>query len=106
MNVRVRNPKEAAILKSMGVVPGVSDLILMIPNGEFHALCIEVKTPTAHRSKNRGQSENQIMFEKWVTLAGYDYQIASTVEMFIDIISDYMRKTPYFKPTWKDMKNK
>lgn len=99
-----RNPKEAAILHGMGVVSGVSDLILLIPNLEFHGLCIEIKTPAQYRTKNHGQSDNQIMFEKWVKAAGYDYQIATSVEQFIDIVSAYMKKTPYYKPTWKDQK--
>jgi len=46
-----RNIREAARLKSQGVRPGVSDLILLIPKGEFHGMCIEMKSEKGKVSK-------------------------------------------------------
>src|ERR1035437_6995466 len=48
---------EASIMKSEGVLAGVSDLQLMIPRKEFHAFFIEMKT-----AKGK-QSDNQKIFE-------------------------------------------
>lgn len=38
-----RNVAEAVNLKKMGVKPGVPDLCLPVPSGEYHALYIEMK---------------------------------------------------------------
>ena len=38
-----RHPAEAVTLKRMGVKPGVPDLCLPVPSGEYHALFIEMK---------------------------------------------------------------
>ena len=38
-----RHPAEAVTLKRMGVKPGVPDLCLPVPSGEYHALYIEMK---------------------------------------------------------------
>lgn len=50
-NGGTRNPAEAVHLKRMGVKPGVPDLFLPFPVGDFHGLFIEMKSqqgrPTA-----------------------------------------------------------
>lgn len=38
-----RNPREARNLRLQGVKPGVPDIILPIPRGNFHGLFIELK---------------------------------------------------------------
>lgn len=38
-------------LKDEGVVPGVSDLLLLYPSGKYHALCVEMKTPKGRQSE-------------------------------------------------------
>jgi len=92
-----RNVIEAAKFKRMGVVRGVADLFLSIPSGEFHGFYIEMKVGTNE------QTDDQIMFMKWARSMGYKYEICRSVEDFMILISDYMRATPWFKPTWKDM---
>ena len=39
-----RDATEAKIMMVEGVTPGVSDLLLLVPRGQYHGLCIEMKT--------------------------------------------------------------
>ena len=55
-NAARRNARTGAILKREGLTAGVADLILLVGRGEYHSLCIEMKT---HR-KGSGQSDKQI----------------------------------------------
>jgi hypothetical protein len=45
-----RDKRTAAKLKAEGVVAGVSDLILLLPNKSYGALLIELKTPKGRQS--------------------------------------------------------
>lgn len=66
--------KEAAeimTLKKMGLLPGVSDLVVL-KNGK--AFCLEVK------SAKREQSDNQILFQDWCDNHGIPYAIIRGVD--------------------------
>lgn len=78
-----RSAVEAQIMKGEGVVPGVADLILLIPNGNHHALCIEMKAP-----KGR-QSDSQKEWQKEVERHNYAYVIVRSFEEFKQVITDY-----------------
>lgn len=76
-----RNLREAARLKAQGVMAGVSDLVLLLPDRK--AYFIELKNPNG---KGR-QSPNQRWFEEQVTALGYKYLIWDKwpqVEQFIN----------------------
>lgn len=73
-------------LKAEGVTAGVSDMILMIPRGGFHAMCIEMKTP-----KGR-QSQQQRQWQRLVAAQGYRYIVCRSVEEFISQINDYLQQ--------------
>lgn len=79
-----RNQIEAYNLKLQGVTPGVSDLILLVPNKTYHALCIEMK-----HGKGK-QTEHQIMFQNSVEAAGYQYTVCRTFEEFETTIKTYL----------------
>lgn len=79
-----RSPVEAAIMKAEGVVPGVADLILLIPNANHNCLCIEMKT-----AKGR-QSEYQKEWEKDTLKHGNDYAVVRSFEEFKQLIYEYM----------------
>lgn len=83
-NGGMRNKATAARLKAEGVVPGVSDLLLLYPAGTYHALCIEMKTP-----KGR-QSEAQKQWQATVEKAGYRYALCRTLDDFITTIKNYL----------------
>lgn len=80
-----RNVREASIMKAEGVVAGVSDLILLLPRKDHHALCIEMKT-----EKGR-QSDNQKEFEDAVVEQGYKYIVCRSFDEFMEEIDNYIK---------------
>lgn len=72
-----RNVAEAKKLKNTGLLPGVSDLIILLPNEQ--TIFIEVKTDKGK------QSEVQINFEKKVFEMGYKYFVVKNIEEFKNI---------------------
>lgn len=77
-NGGTRNIKEAMSLKASGVLSGVSDLILILPNGKL--VFVEVK-----HGKNK-QSEAQVEFQNRVENLGFEYLLVYSLEDFIDKI--------------------
>lgn len=73
-------------LKDEGVLAGVADLFLAIPNREYHGLFIEMKT-----DKGR-QSEAQKNFQRAVTGAGYNYAICRSKEDFSAVVTSYLHR--------------
>jgi hypothetical protein len=80
-----RNPIEAKNLKAQGVVPGVSDLILLVPSSGFSSLCIEMKN-----GKN-SQTEYQVAFQQAAEKAGNKYVVCRSVDDFIFSIKNYLK---------------
>ena len=78
--------REAVTLKKEGLVAGVSDLILLIPNGEYGALCIEVKTP----DKNSRQSKSQKEWQALVESVGVKYIVVRDFYEFVDEVKKYL----------------
>lgn len=75
-----------ARLKEEGVLAGVADLILLVPNAKYHALLIEMKTP-----KGR-QSESQRAWQRAV--AGNDdylYVVCRSLDEFIRDVETYLK---------------
>lgn len=88
-----------ARLKAEGMVAGVSDLILMVANDEYHGLCLETKKEertfgkNGHiNSKKTYQSTEQKEWQQKVEKQGYKYVVYRSVEDFMYIVSDYLRK--------------
>lgn len=81
-----RNAKEAANLKRSGVVPGVADLLLLVPNKYYGALCIEMKA-----GKNE-QSDAQKVWESAAVEAGNQYAVCRSVDEFMDIVNKYLKE--------------
>lgn len=74
-----------ARLKEEGVLAGVADLVLLVPNAKYHALLIEMKTP-----KGR-QSDSQRAWQRAV--AGnedYLYVVCRSLEEFMKKIEEYL----------------
>lgn len=82
-NGGVRSSIEAAIMKGEGVTAGVADVLLLFPSASFHGLCIEFKTP-----KGR-QQPSQIIWQRNVEWAGYQYAIVRSFEQFQECIRKY-----------------
>lgn len=82
-NGGLRSKHEAMKLKSTGVVAGVSDLIVVLPN---KVLFVEVKTLVGK------QREAQKDFENVVTALGFDYFLVRSLEDFQVKINAFINK--------------
>ena len=83
-----RNIQTARALKAEGVTAGVSDLILLVANRGYYALCVEVKT-----IKGR-QSENQKSWQRAVEAQGYYYTIVRSLDEFAELLRWYLNEPP------------
>lgn len=83
-NGGARDAVTGRILKMEGVVAGVADLILLVPNQHHHALLIEMKT-----EKGR-QSPSQREWQKNIEQYNYKYVICRSLDDFIKTIKDYL----------------
>ena len=81
-----RNIIEGANLKRSGVLAGVSDVIILVPNKTFHGLCIEFKKD--YKAK---QTPSQISFEVAVQMQGYKYAVVCSFDSFLKLITDYLK---------------
>lgn len=68
-----RNIKEALMLQSTGLVAGVSDLIVVMPN---RVIFVEVKNEVGK------QSDKQIAFESKVKKLGFEYYVVRNLNEF------------------------
>ncbi len=82
---KVKRAIQGKRLKKEGVVEGVSDLILAVPNKDYPVLFIEMKT-----EKGR-QTENQKDFEENVLNQGYDYRVVRSLKSFIEIVNQHIK---------------
>lgn len=74
-----------AIAKAEGVVAGVADLILQAPSTDgFSCLAIEMKTPAGR------QSQEQKLFERYITAANGKYVIVRSFDDFKSIVMEYV----------------
>lgn len=83
-NGGARDAVTGRILKMEGVVAGVADLILLVPNKHHHSLCIEMKT-----EKGR-QSASQREWQEKIEQYGNKYAICRSLDDFIKTIKDYL----------------
>lgn len=82
-NGGARSGIEGKLFKETGLVPGVSDMLLMISG---YTYCIEMKTIIGF------QSENQIKWQKTIERNGFKYYIVRTLEEFKTIVIPIMNK--------------
>lgn len=94
-----RDAREAARLKTEGVLSGVADITLSVPKKQAsrigtsnyafkiisHGLYVELKYGPGK------QSAAQIAFEQAVTAQGYQYSVCRTLEEFMNIINTYLK---------------
>lgn len=77
--------REAAIMKGEGVTAGVADLLLLVPNGEYHGLAIEMKTDVGR------QNDNQKKWQKKVESQGYKYIVCRSFDDFRTEVCRYLK---------------
>ena len=73
-----RDSREGKTLKNTGLLPGASDLLIVIPN---RTLYVEVKTDTGI------QSSLQKDFQKRIESLGHKYYLVRSLEQFKQTIS-------------------
>lgn len=81
-----RDAATGSKLKEEGVLAGVSDLILLMPNQDYHGLLIEMKTPKGT------QTESQREWEKRMNAHGYKYVVCRSLDDFMTAVSDYLSR--------------
>lgn len=81
-----RNRVTAAILKGEGVLAGVSDLILLVPNSKYTSLCIEMKAGAGR------QSEAQRQFQQAAESVGNRYTVCRSFDEFRKEIETYLNE--------------
>lgn len=79
-----RNVREAQRLKAEGVLAGVADLVIMLPQGK--SLYIEMKV------KGNRQTQNQKDFQKKAISLGHTYTVCYTFEEFQKIVENQIQK--------------
>ena len=79
-----RNVREAQRPKTEGVLAGVADLVVLLPQGK--SLYIEMKV------KGNQQTDNQKEFQKKVTTLGHTYVVCYTFEEFQQVIENQIQK--------------
>ena len=77
-----RDTAEAVAMKNTGTVPGISDLIIWLPNG--HAIMVEVKDATGK------QSEAQIKIQNKLEKIDGIYLLVRSLEDFKEQIKNYL----------------
>jgi len=81
-----RNISEAVRLHSEGVVSGVSDLVLLVPNSKMQILCIEMKAGKGQ------QTENQKQFQSSVENTGNKYIVCRSLDEFMSTVNTHLRE--------------
>lgn len=81
-----RDALTGAKLKAEGVVAGVADLILLVPNRFYGALLVEMKTLTGRQSKSQKDWEQIITSER-----DYKYVVCHSLDDFIREVDDYIK---------------
>lgn len=81
--------RKTAIDAAAGVVPGVADLMLMLPSGSFHALAIELKY-----GKTNQQTPAQRQWQAVMEAAGYKYVVVRSFDDYRDIVNSYLSQVP------------
>ncbi len=83
-NGQKRTAKQTAWLKEEGLLPGVSDMILLHRTSQYAYLCIENKTKTGR------QEPEQKAFQQAVEKHGGKYIIIRSIDEFMTAIENYL----------------
>ncbi len=85
-NGSYRKPLEAIRLKREGVKPGAPDLVLLVPRGGFHGLCIEMK-----RADGGVVSVAQKKMHGLLAEQGYKVEVSAGSDEAYKALEDYLK---------------
>lgn len=89
---------QGRILKAEGMTAGVSDLILLVPNSQYHALAIEMKQDKVEWRLGKEthtktyQRPEQREWQAAVEAQGYRYEVVRTETEFKTLIEAYLNE--------------
>ena len=93
-NGQRRSRFEQAEKKAEGMVAGVADMLLLVPNRQYHGLCIEFKHDKTATADKTYQSKEQKAWEQAVTAQGYAYAVVRSFDQFKQLIDEYLNERP------------
>lgn len=93
-NDGARLPRLGALMKRLGLKPGVSDIFIARPNNHCHGLFIELKAKDSKTGKYRKPSETQIEFLLEMNKMGYLCIVANGADEAIEIVEQYLNNVP------------
>ena len=79
-----RNKVVAGKLKAEGVLPGVSDLILLKRSSDYGGLLIEMKT------RKGVQADSQKEWQEKISKDGYKYVVCRSLDDFMREVNEYL----------------
>ena len=82
-----RHPLEAKNMKAEGIVEGVADLCLAVPNKDYHGFYIEMKTNNPKTYQKPAQKEWQELIQE----QGYKYVVCRSRIEFSEEINNYLK---------------
>lgn len=85
-NGGARSKSQGGKLKAEGVLRGVADLLLLVPVGKYHGLCIEMK-----REKGSRWEKEQREWKEEVERQGYKYIICHNQNEFETQVNLYLK---------------
>lgn len=85
-----KDKAKQARLKAEGMVAGIPDLVLLVPNNGYSALFIEMKKPTATNTKDGGLSKVQLEIHEKLRNSGYQVVTCYSADEGWDAIVDYL----------------
>ena len=90
-----RNTTTAAKLKAEGVIAGVPDLFLAVPNGKYHGLFIEMKNGKAGRLSSVQKDMLTLLRNE-----NYQCEVCHTFPEFVTAVQTYLRAQTAIDDLW------
>ena len=82
-----RSPAQGAKLKKCGLVPGVSDYLMLIPSEHYHGLALEMKRSV--KSKSKVSPQQSAFIERQIE-KGYYGTVCYGADAAIDVVTRYL----------------
>ncbi len=79
-----RSKIEAMIMSGEGVTPGMTDLLLLVPRGKYHGLCIEMKYGKGTCSAAQNEYHELLLQQ------GYAVAVCWTLDEFMKDVNEYL----------------
>jgi len=89
-NGGLRNKVQASKLKAEGVKPGVPDVFLPFPCGQFAGLYLEFKKPGTEGHKSGGLKPEQVKYREYLTKVGYSHKVCFSWLQAATFVVEYL----------------